>query len=104
MKKIIIFIFIILVNITQIYSYNPTDSDYKNLEKVYKKIDLLTNGSELKIKLLVNRIKELKKSYKQDSKIYFLLNELEKYSEKSLNLSTTNNLSTSNINNCSKTL
>lgn len=104
MKKIIIFIFIILVNITQIYSYNPTDSDYKNLEKVYKKINLLTNGSELKIKLLVNRIKELKKSYKQDSKIYFLLNELEKYFEKSLNVSTTNNLSTSNINNCSKTL
>jgi len=79
MKKIIAVLLIFILSIWSVLAYNPITKDYKILNKVYLKLDLICKKSEKKCKILKTKIDKISYKYRKKEKIYFLLTEISKY-------------------------
>jgi hypothetical protein len=84
MIKIITVFLIFIFSFTGVFAYSPSTKDYKLLNTIYKKIDLICNDSEDKCKVLEKRIENFSYEYRKIEKIFFILNKLSIYIKKKL--------------------
>jgi len=85
MKKNLTILIIFIFSITGVFAYSPTLKDSEILNKIYPKLDLICEKSEIKCKSLKVKIDNISYKYKKKEKLYFILTEISKYIDSKLN-------------------
>lgn len=87
MKRIIAIILLLVLTITSTFAYNPTTKDTKNLNNIYKNIDVLYEAQPLKVEKLYNQLQKIVSSLKKDNQQKYIITELNNYISNKLNKS-----------------
>jgi len=87
MKKIISIILIFILSISSTFAYNPSIKDTKNLNNLYKTIDLLYESQPSKVNDINDKLKSLVTTLKKDNQQKYIITELSNYISNKLNKS-----------------
>ncbi len=87
------------VNTDNLYSsnstnnkYHPTKKDKIFLDKVYKKIDIISKKSPKKLETILTTISKAKKNYFNKARLYYILEQIEEYLIKKIDMIELENL------------
>lgn len=84
MKKILSVLIVFFISTCIVFWYNTTTKDETLLNNIYKKLDIIILKSPETIESLNSKISKVKEKYKKNDRVYYLLTELEEYSNEIL--------------------